>query len=237
MDVMNFVPIESPLNCLFEGMGENLLTVFRKKAGLSQNKLAKLAGKPRQFIHRLETGETKMAQHHAELLSPHLNVTASELMFGDTPNQAPTIRYVKKLGKVQAGVWMEQDALECQAEPDTYPVPVDPRWPEDAVYILELKGSSINKLGADGSHILCLDYAAAPADSLQDGDPVVIERHKDGIFEVTAKIARKGAKGWEFWPHSDDPKYQEPVIALSKGVERVIIKAYILEFLKAGKRF
>lgn len=62
---------------------------LREKLGMSQARLAELAGTTQPQIYRLEKGERTLSKKWAKRLSEHLNVTPEILMFGwpDDPNE------------------------------------------------------------------------------------------------------------------------------------------------------
>lgn len=63
------------------GMG--ILTSYRKRAGLSQSKLAELAGTSQPQIQRLERGTRGLSKKWATKIAPHVRAIPEELMFGD----------------------------------------------------------------------------------------------------------------------------------------------------------
>lgn len=75
------------------GMG--ILTNYRKRAGLSQNRLAELVGTSQPQIQRLEKGTRGLSKKWATKIAPHVRTIPEELMFGD--------RSVPIVGIVSAG--------------------------------------------------------------------------------------------------------------------------------------
>lgn len=73
-----------------------ILTTYRKRAGLSQGRLADLAGTSQPQIQRLEKGTRGLTKKWATILAPHVRAIPEELMFGD--------RTVPIVGIVSAGV-------------------------------------------------------------------------------------------------------------------------------------
>lgn len=118
------------------------------------------------------------------------------------------------LGEVAAGAWLEVDPISPYEAPDfVVPVPLDPRFPKGQVYGLRVRGSSINKIAEEGDILVCLDIGSGI--QIVDRDLVVVERRKaqEGLREVTAKRIRILAHRVELWPESDDPRWQEPIVA------------------------
>jgi hypothetical protein len=75
------------------GMG--ILTSYRKRAGLSQSRLAELSGTSQPQIQRLETGTRGLSKKWATKIARHVRAIPEELMFGD--------RTVPVVGIVSAG--------------------------------------------------------------------------------------------------------------------------------------
>lgn len=59
----------------------NQIARLRKDAGLTQARLAELAGTTQPQIRRLENGDRELTKRWAERLAPHLNVTPERLLF------------------------------------------------------------------------------------------------------------------------------------------------------------
>lgn len=75
------------------GMG--ILTEYRERVGLSQSKLAELAGTSQPQIQRLEKGTRGLSKQWATKIAPHVQAIPEDLMFGD--------RTVAVVGIVSAG--------------------------------------------------------------------------------------------------------------------------------------
>ncbi len=116
-------------------------------------------------------------------------------------------------GRVAAGVWME-DFLNKSSNGGSHPAPFppDPRFPVEAQFDLLVEGSSINKFAQEGDYIRCVDVAKAGIE-IQDGDLVVIERIRERTLrETSARRVRRNGDRYEFWPESDDPRWQTPIL-------------------------
>lgn len=123
---------------------------------------------------------------------------------------APRLRV---LGEVSAGAWLEVDPIAPYDAPlFEVPVPLDPQYPRGKLFGLIVRGSSINKIAADGDVLVCLDLSAG-FDVAQD-DLVIVERRRaqEGLREVSAKRIRRKHATIEFWPESTDPRWQEPLV-------------------------
>lgn len=82
-------------NCGLYHFGMGILTTYRKRAGLSQSRLADLAGTSQPQIQRLEKGTRGLSRKWATKIAPHVKAIPEELMFGD--------RTVPIVGIVAAG--------------------------------------------------------------------------------------------------------------------------------------
>jgi len=134
---------------------------------------------------------------------------------------------VPVLGPVRAGQWLELDEIEG-AEINEY-VPSIRGYPVDWQYAFSVEGESLNKTAQYGDRLVCVDLAKSGI-KVEDGDFVIVERLKYGgqMIERTAKVLRQTAAGMELWPHSEDPRYQEPIIVHDDNTDEVRITAKVL---------
>ena len=79
------------------------------------------------------------------------------------------------------------------------------------MYGLLVEGTSINKEAKEGDVLICTSLQETNIET-QNGDMVIVERERGGLKEVTAKRVRMFADRTEFWPESDDPRWQEPIV-------------------------
>jgi Peptidase S24-like len=140
------------------------------------------------------------------------------------------------VGQIAAGRWLEAYAPD---EPiGESPMPCDPRHPLDWQYAFLVCGTSINRVASDGDFLLCLDIARS-GEPVRDGDLVVIERHRQGLREVTARRITRTASHTQFSHDSLDPKYtnlehpgyQGPLIIPCSGCDEtteVVTRARVL---------
>jgi len=185
----------------------NKIAHFRKKAGLSQVKLAELAGTSGQQIGRLELGVRKLNVEWAERLALHLNCLAVELLFEDVEITKGSLTSVKCVGFVQAGDWREAVELP-EDEQYTVNVPPDMRFRDIEVFALEIRGDSMNLRYADKSLLICSKYDPVN-DRLPFGKRVIVQRRSEqGLIEATCKelIIDEDGKGW-LKPDSNNPAH------------------------------
>ncbi|KAF2991133.1 helix-turn-helix domain-containing protein [Methylocystis sp. MJC1] len=69
--------------------GMNALKKIRETKGVSQARLAELAGTTQPQINRLEAAKRKLTKEWAERLAPHLGVKPVELLFGSEDEASP----------------------------------------------------------------------------------------------------------------------------------------------------
>ena len=167
-------------------------------------------------------------------------LTISRYLEIDPPETAPieerhTISTAFIVGDVAAGVWSEPGV---HFEPIPSTIVVDSRWPARAVFLLRVRGTSINRQAREGDLVLCLDAHEAPRD-FQNGDWVVAERvDADGRRETTVKkVVGNRHIGFSLLPDSDDPAFQTPIKLGKTDGETVEVKAFVLEFIRQATSF
>jgi repressor LexA len=184
----------------------NRIKDLRLERGLTQTQLGEMLGTTSATIQRLETGKRQLTQKWVEKISSSLGVEVSEL-FG---NIVPTTNVgVSVIGEVQAGVWKEVDVLDEPRHP-ILPIGPDPRYIDFPQYALLVQGTSMNKVFAPGSYIVCVPLADLGREP-RDGDIVVVERRRKGMVETTVKRLSISRQKVVLLPESTDPRFQAPV--------------------------
>lgn len=87
---------------------KNRIKELRVAAGLTQPKLARLAGTTKNQLAKLESGDRRLSDHWAQRLAPHLGVNPYEL-FMPASSIIP-LRFVPVVGHIASGRW--QEAIE-----------------------------------------------------------------------------------------------------------------------------
>jgi SOS-response transcriptional repressor LexA len=139
------------------------------------------------------------------------------------------------VGQVAAGRWLEAHAPD---EPVGESVPFDPRYQMDWQYAFLVRGTSINRVASDGDFLVCLDIARS-REPARDGDIVVIERHRDGLHEISARRMTNTESQTQFsydsldpkYINADQPGYQGPLIVARSGRDEtteVVTRARVL---------
>ena len=97
------------------------LKKFRKRANLSQERLADLVNSGRSTIVKMERGEMVLSKKWAERLAPHLNCKPYELLFAQDeidaykPASEYNIKFGKRLKKARKGAGFSTIAAFARA--------------------------------------------------------------------------------------------------------------------------
>jgi SOS-response transcriptional repressor LexA len=187
-----------------------LMRIARKKLDVSLETLGEMVGLSAGYLSRMERGVRNISMKNLRAIADALNVPASSLVvdeavFADEP-RPPRLPI---LGEIRAGAWLETDE-ELPPEPRYLPISPDPRYQSASQYAPRVVGTSMNKVVQAGQFVIVAAWPEIGAD-LRDGDLVVVRRERAMTYEATLKRARKSENGWQLWPESTDPRYQEPV--------------------------
>jgi SOS-response transcriptional repressor LexA len=179
-------------------------------AGLSADALRNIR---RQFREGDQSGlrdETKRGLARALLTSVEWLMTGLGPEDSRTvapPPPRPRVQGLLVIGQVAAGRWLEAYAPE---EPVAdLAIPFDPRYPVDWQYAFLVRGTSMNRVASDGDFLVCLDLTRS-GEPTRDGDIVVIERHRQGLHEVSARRITRTERHTQFSYDSLDPKFTNP---------------------------
>lgn len=202
-----------------------------EKPGKSKSGLAKAMGRSPSMVTALLKGERQLKAREIETIAKYLEVEAPTAAPIET---AEVIRTADIIGEVKGGSWSEPGVFR----PIPSTVVVEDRWPREAVFLLRVVGTSINRQAKDGDLVLCLDLYAAPRD-FKEGDWVIAERvDTDDRIETTVKRVAKNRKGaFTLVPDSDDPQFQEPIQIGRHDGKEVRVRAFVLEFIKKATNF
>lgn len=171
-----------------------------------------------------ENGSRKYKQDDAVKYGHAFGVSPVWLLFGTDKGAQPDekiqpllpvkstssdVPLLSLAGEVAAGIWREVDIV-TDTENTVHAIP-DPRWPHEWQFILEVSGTSLNKIAKDGDSLLCLSLGQSNTE-VKNGDLVIVERtqQQGGLIETTAKRVRRTNGGYELWPESSDPQHQTP---------------------------
>jgi SOS-response transcriptional repressor LexA len=206
-----------------------------EKPGKSKAGLAKALGRHPAVVSNILSGKRDIKAREIAIISRYLETTAPTNVASKEQESLHKITTAFIVGDVAAGVWAEPGV---HFEPIPSTIVVDDKWPEKSVYLLRVRGTSINRHAKDGDLVLCLDAYAAPRD-FQHGDWVVAERtDADGRIETTVKrVQGNRHTGFVLAPDSDDPAFQTPIRIGKHDGEAVEVKAFVLDFIKPATTF
>jgi len=203
-----------------------------KKPGKTQAGIAKAMRRSPSMVTAMLKGQRELKARDIAGIARYLEV--------DPPSAPPVeprpqIRTAMIIGDVAGGVWTEP-GVEFEPIPTT--VVIDERWESSDVFLLRVRGTSINRQAKDGDLVLCLNKYAAPRD-IRAGDWVIAERRaSDGRIETTVKRVHGDARrGFFLVPDSEDPQFQAPIFLGKTDGEVVEVRAFVLEFIKRGTLF
>lgn len=119
-------------------------------------------------------------------------------------------------GSVAAGVWREQADWPRD---DWYEIEVDLNTEPGSHVGLVVEGRSMDKLLPPGTVLRCVDMIGSDMDA-EDGDYVIVEQQRAGLYETTVKrLSRRPDGAWELCAESTLPEFGEPIF-IGKPSER-----------------
>lgn len=134
-------------------------------------------------------------------------------------------------GFVRASSWQESYTPESIK---SLPISGDARYPGRQQFALLIHGDSINRRAQDGEYAICVAFDGEP----RDGDVVVVERRRAGLFEATIKVVRINARGEpELWPDSTNPAHNKPLTLIDGAAgddDEVVIVAKVVGYYRLG---
>lgn len=197
-----------------------------KAAGKSQIGLARELGITQPQIVRLLRGERSLraeeiakVEKYLDAAFPFGQIFASENTITDgMAGQMPVVY------RVQAGVWVEQDA--AIDEPiGTIPFARDPAFPPGRrQYAVQVMGDSMDKVLPEGAYAIVLE---ADGKAPTHNDLVVVRRTHRGLVERTVKRYCEGPSGPELRPESNNPRHKALPLA-GDSDSTVEIEAFVI---------
>lgn len=190
-----------------ESLGKRIAAA-REAAGLTPSGLSRLIGVSRAAVAQWESDDTKPSAENLQKLAKTIGLTLEP-----TPNvmgnTGRALQAMPVAGQVQASAWLEIDD-DVWAPTEFIPVLENPAYRRARQFALKVVGTSMNKVVQPGEFVIVASWPDLGTE-LRDGELVVVRRERAMTYEVTLKRARWNGKGWELWPESTDPRYQEPV--------------------------
>lgn len=192
------------------------------------------------LLQRLETGSRRLKSESMVKIAHALGVSIADLLDENLTvsvklkTKAPSGARILLIGEAAAGVWREANADAFEPEPVA--VAYDGRFPPSALFVLRIRGTSVNRQAPDGSLILCLDIFQAPREP-EVGDWVVARRTRNGFAEMTVKQLKMLESGeLVLSPDSTDPNHQEPIRVGEHDGDEVTIIAFVLDFIRQATK-
>lgn len=137
-----------------------------------------------------------------------LGIPLSAVVKGVDINAESLTEWLKVGGSVAAGVWREQADWPRD---DWYEIEVDINTEPGSHVGLVVEGRSMDKVLPPGTILRCVDLIGSDIE-LEDGDYVVVEQHRSGLYETTVKrLQRRPDGAWELCAESTLPEFREPI--------------------------
>lgn len=200
-------------------------------AGLNQTELANKVGVKQPSVSKWENGTDVPGGENLQRLAMVLGVEPKDIIgFGGTAPESGT--KIRMVGTLAAGDWREtfetpfddQDVVTVQLDDDLASLPIQG---------FKIEGDSMNMFYPDGSVVYVAPLHALPG-APQNGDHVMVMRHRDGEVEGTIKEYVKDEHGKQWlWPRSSSPLHQAPLDYAGKRgkVESVVIAGVVVSAL------
>lgn len=160
-------------------------------------------------------GEKRVLENNSIKPTNDLDLTIPELRSRIEVEKLPTINpadrpiLISVRGVTSAGVWFEHEQM-IDEEPE--PIPSIPgKYLHLEQFAFRVSGPSMNKKRIhNGDYIICVPYFDARV-SPETGDIVVVERKQGHLIERSCKQLVVVGGGYELWPRSTDPRFQDPI--------------------------
>jgi len=193
-----------------------IIAAARVVAGMNQAQLGKAVGVSRAAVSQWEAGDTTPSRASLQRLARVLALPVDKLLPPEaSPSEFhPVDTGLPIKGEVRAGAWLEIG--DSHDDLGHLPITADPRYARVPQFALKVVGSSMNRVALPGTYVVVASWPEMGLE-LKDGDLIVVQRQRAMTYEVTLKRARSGQKGWELWPESTDPRYQEPILMEDGG--------------------
>jgi len=170
--------------------------------------LARRSKVPASTIYSFTRGDTdSMTGVNESAIAAALGLNKDDLYDGgEAKIIEPT--YVRVIGQVQAGAWMETSDFESE---ETIPMAPEPRFSGRRQFALKVQGPSMNLIIPGGDYVLCVDWSDTGLVPTH-GQIVVVRRQRGQLIETTLKQIEINGDGVPIlMPRSDDPRFQDPV--------------------------
>jgi SOS-response transcriptional repressor LexA len=137
-----------------------------------------------------------------------LGVPLSAVVKGVDLTAESLTEWLRVTGAVAAGVWREQ--IEWPRD-DWYEIEVDISTEPGQHTGLVVEGRSMDKVLPPGTILRVVDVIGSDIEPVE-GDYVVVEQKRSGLYETTVKrLERRSDGNWELCAESTLPEFREPI--------------------------
>lgn len=198
------------------------LKPWRLSKGLTQEALGNMVGSTKGKISKLESGKQKLGGDWIAKISKALGVEPSDLLRppSDAPYSTALLGTEPKqsnvVGQAAAGLWFDAEGVDDPLYPDIPYIPS--RYPSLTQNSYLVVGDSMNERYLNGTYVVTVPYWQVRT-SIQDGDPVVVERRDGSKLERTVKIVSVQPSVFRLESRSTNPKWAGSVITIPRGRE------------------
>jgi SOS-response transcriptional repressor LexA len=188
-------------------------------ARLTQIGMAKFLGVDHAVVTRLLQGKRRLKHWEIQKIAEYLGSppppVASFLSNSveSVAKDSPPLKYVSVRGECAGGRWMEYEV----GDPTYETVPVVPtKFTALEQFAFRVRGGSMDRAKIlDGDYVICVPYFMARA-ALTDGDVVVVERRRGGLYERTCKVVElRPGEGVALASRSSDPRHADPLLIVN----------------------
>lgn len=196
--------------------------VSRDGRKLTQLGIAEAIGATHPVVTRLLKGERRLKHWEIPKIAAYLGEPPPDIVRNRTDpeplaNLTETVKHVAVRGECAGGRWLEYEIGD-----DTYEaVPTVPtKYTSLEQFAFRVRGNSMDRSKIlDGDYVICVTYFDARM-AITDGDIVVVERRRAGLYERTCKIVRRRPDGQiALESNSHDPRLAEPLLEVRPNGE------------------
>lgn len=189
----------------------------QKARGKNKSGLADALGINPSAITRLLHGQRRIRPDEIQKAARYFGLAIPDLGQKSTDGAEKTLyqtvktqlRLAPVLGEAAAGRWMEYEVGDLEGATVPY---VPTRFVELEQTAYKIVGDSMNLAKIlDGDYVICVPYFMARA-SLSDGDIVIVERRRAGLYERTCKQLETRPAEVALCSRSTNPKFSDPII-------------------------
>lgn len=191
--------------------------------GKSQAGLAERLGVDRTAVNKIGTGKRRIYAEELPALVDYLEIDGAFAL-----DVEPTVnKSVHFVGVVEAGVWREAEAEMLDDRRLTLPAYPDPRYVGAKQYLLQVRGTSMDRHYPDGSYVFCVPVDQAV---VRAGTHVHVARiDADGRVEETLKVYHQTKEGKiELRPDSSDERHKKPIPYSDRNRSTVQIRGVVI---------